>query len=156
MMSPQTLRSFLRLDQKQKRTVLVAAMMLVATRVGLRLLGFRAWRKFLGSFGDRLATERVCEASFGRALAIARMQSSAERHLFFRPSCLEHSLVLHWMLRREGIAAAMRIGGRKQSGQFEAHAWIEVNGIPLGSAGTDGAEFVPFDAAHSSLETEIS
>ena len=115
-MSPQTLRRFLQLNRKQKRIVLVAAVTLVATRIGLRIFGFRAWRKFLGAFGRRLAAERVSDESIGRALAIARLQSSAERHLFFRPSCLEHSLVLQWMLRREGIAAVMRIGGRKQSG----------------------------------------
>ncbi|HWF38395.1 MAG TPA: lasso peptide biosynthesis B2 protein [Candidatus Acidoferrales bacterium] len=154
-MSPQTLRSFLRLDQKQKRSVLVAAMILVATRVGLRLFGFRAWRKFLGSFGERLVTERVCEASFGRVLAIAKMQSSAERHLFFRPSCLEHSLALQWMLRRENIAAVMKIGARKQGGRFEAHAWVEVNGTPLDNGGAGGTEFLPFEEAYSSLETEI-
>ena len=154
-MSPQTLRRFLQLNRKQKRTVLVAAVTLVTTRIGLRLFGFRAWQKFLGAFGERPAAEFVCDESIGRALAIARLQSSAERHLFFRPSCLEHSLVLQWMLRPEGIAAAMRIGGRKQSGRFEAHAWVEVNGIPLDNTRADGAEFVPFDAVHSSLETEL-
>jgi hypothetical protein len=154
-MSPQTLRRFLQLNRKQKRTVLIAGVTLVATHIGLRLFGFRAWRKFLGAFGRRPAAELVSDESIDRALAIARLQFSAEQHLFFRPSCLEHSLVLQLVLRREGIAAAIRVGGRKQSGRFEAHAWVEVNGTPLDNTRADGTEFVPFNAAHSSLETEI-
>jgi len=153
-MPPRTLRRFLQLNRQRKRTVLVAAMTLVSTHIGLRIFGFRAWRKFLGSFGRRPAAV-VSGESMSRALAITKLHSSAERHLFFRPSCLEHSLVLQWMLRREGISAALRIGGRKQGTRFEAHAWVEVNGTPLGNTGADGTEFVPFDAVHSSVETEI-
>lgn len=87
---------------------------------------------------------------------MARLHASAERHLFFRPSCLEHSLALKWMLNRAGIAATMVIGGRKQGTRFEAHAWVEVNGTACDNADAAGTTFARFDAVHSSLETEIS
>ena len=154
-MSPQTLRRFLQLSRQQKRIVLVAAGTLLATRIGLRIFGFRTYWRFLGSFGRGPAEKFASGESIGKARAIATLQSSAERHLFFLPNCLERSLVLQWMLRREGIAANMRIGGRKQGARFEAHAWVEVNGTPVENASSDGTAFVPFDSVHSALETEI-
>jgi hypothetical protein len=154
-MSAQTLRRFLQLDKQQRRIVVAAAVALALTRAGLRVFGFRKWQKFLGSLMRRAPAKIFTGESVHRAREIAKRQLSAERHLFFRASCLEHSLVLVWLLRREGIAGVLRLGGRKQGAQFEAHAWVEVSGTSLDSANGDALEFVPFDGAGSSLETEI-
>ena len=48
-----------------------------------------------------------------------------------RARCLSRSIVLRAALRRRGIDAELRIGVRKET-QFEAHAWVEVDGIPAG------------------------
>lgn len=154
-MASRTLRRFLQLNQQQKRIVLAAATALVLTRAGLRIFGFRRWQNFLGSFGQRAAAKLGSDENIHRARQIAKLQLSAERHLFPRASCLEHSLVLLWLLRREGIAGILRLGGRKQGDQFEAHAWVEVGGASLDNANGDAMEFVPFDGTRSSLETEI-
>ena len=45
-------------------------------------------------------------------------------------TCLPKSLALAWMLRRRGVSAAVRIGVRTAGG-FEAHAWVEVEGVAL-------------------------
>ena len=154
-MASRTLRRFLQLNRQQKRIVLAAATALVLTRAGLRIFGFRQWQNFLGSFGQRATAETFTGNSIVRARQIAKLQLSAERHLFLRSNCLEHSLVLLWLLRREGIAGILRLGGRKQGDQFEAHAWVEVSGASLDNVDGDAMEFVPFDGARSSLETEI-
>ena len=45
-------------------------------------------------------------------------------------TCLPKSLALAWMLRRRGVAAAVRIGVKKD-GRFEAHAWVECGGVAV-------------------------
>ena len=45
-------------------------------------------------------------------------------------TCLPKSLALAWMLRGRGLAATVRIGVRTAGG-FEAHAWVECNGVAV-------------------------
>lgn len=88
------------------------------------------------------------------ARVIARMEEAAARHVFFRPNCLEQSLVLWWLLRARGIFAGLRIGARKDAGQFEAHAWVEIAGTTLNVASHGPLDFVPFDRPLISVETQ--
>ena len=154
-----TLRRFLKLNNRDRRIVLGATAGLLTTRMGLRVLGFRTWEKFLRWItpeGERRAHGSVeSDGNVDRARRVARLQASAERHLFFRPSCLEHSLVLRWMLARHGVAANLRFGGRKEESRFEAHAWVEVGGVALDELSGEQSNFVPFDAANASMGTQV-
>jgi hypothetical protein len=50
----------------------------------------------------------------------------------WRSDCLVQSLAADRWLKRKGIAHDFRLGVRGgDSGQFLAHAWIEVDGIPI-------------------------
>lgn len=40
-------------------------------------------------------------------------------------TCLAQPVILHILLRREGLQSTVCIGVRKEVGQFEAHAWVE-------------------------------
>lgn len=65
----------------------------------------------------------------GLSLAVRR---AAEFGLF-RPKCLAQSLALQSLLRREGIPGSqVRIGVRRDARGFAAHAWVELDGAPLG------------------------
>jgi len=71
----------------------------------------------------------------------------AAEHGFLRVNCLERSLTLWWLLGRRGIESQLRIGVRTASGQFEAHAWVERDGIALNDSNDVGQRFSPFDWA---------
>ena len=43
-------------------------------------------------------------------------------------NCLRQSLVLWYLLRRQGLKSELRIGMRRQEGVFQAHAWVEYQG----------------------------
>jgi transglutaminase superfamily protein len=47
----------------------------------------------------------------------------------YRFKCLDQSLVLGWLLRRQGVDARILFGARKEDNQMEAHAWVEVGGM---------------------------
>jgi hypothetical protein len=65
----------------------------------------------------------------GAEKVIAARLSTAASWTPLRTECLEQSLALLWMLRRQGVAAHLRIG--VQPFPFFAHAWVEHRGMPV-------------------------
>jgi hypothetical protein len=150
-------KKFRRLGAFERGVVLEATGGLLATWIGLRLIGFRRWERVLGVFVPPVNTTGPAQSASVQesALLIVRMQAAAARNLFFRPNCLEQSLVLWWLLRRRGIEAALRIGARKDSNRFEAHAWLELNSQVLNDASAEHRHFVPFERPILSMEARI-
>jgi hypothetical protein len=147
----QTWLRFRRLSARERRIVLAAAAVLILTRLSLRLFGFRFCKAALQlTFPARLSQpEAVFDAS-----ALARLEAAASRHLFFRPNCLERSLVLWWLLGRRRIPAELRIGVKKERGSFEAHAWVESAGVVWNDPDAQHRHFIPLSGAFPSLEAE--
>ena len=72
---------------------------------------------------------------------------AAARHCPYYTTCLPQSLTLWWLLRRQGIESDLRFGARKEAGQMEAHAWVELGGIPLNDTLDVDQRFKPFERA---------
>lgn len=95
----------------------------------LRWRGFRATQE---SLQRRKSPGSKPANSENQSLEVTvRMVKAAVRHSLGHASCLEESLTLWWLLARQGIASEVRIGIRKQGENFEAHAWVERDGIAL-------------------------
>jgi Transglutaminase-like superfamily len=146
-------RSFSRLSSFEHGVLIEALVALVATRAGLRLVGFRRWENFLARFTPTLKSQNFDVLLTATAQVVARTESVAARNIFFRPSCLERSLVLWWLLRRRGIRAEVRVGARGRGANFEAHAWIECDGTFLNEGESGHHHFVPFDGPITSTGT---
>jgi Transglutaminase-like superfamily len=145
---------FYRLTGFERAAVLEAVAGLVVTRPGLRLAGFRRWRAVLKWLSPAEPVEnQLMEIASESARVIARMEAAATRNVLFRPSCLERSLVLWWLLRRRGIPAELRIGARKDEQKLEAHAWVECGGSVLNQPDAAHLHFTPFDGPIASGET---
>src|SRR5688500_3968043 len=114
-----------------ERWLLVQALFLLPlTALALRLLGFRRWQSVLAG---RAPSDETCgggqaEAAVQQSHITARMVAAAARHGPYRANCLHQSLVLSWLLRRQGIHSHLRIGVRKEGSRLEAHAWVELLG----------------------------
>ena len=131
------------LARDDRRLLVQAAALLVWTRARLPFMDFRV---------DRDATERMrsgpsSDAGLARAQAIARLVGIAAAHVPVRVACLHRSLVLWWLLRREGIACELRLGARAGSEPFGAHAWIQCAGVALDEDAAQAARYVPFAQA---------
>lgn len=121
---------FLKLTWRERTLFCAAAAMLPATAVALRVVGFRPLRAIVGSHAaerDRPADEREQM----RVLETTHMVAAAAHYSPYRAGCLPQSLVLQWLLRRQGIATELRFGVRKTGPALEAHAWLEYRGAPL-------------------------
>ena len=144
------LRRFSALERKARGLFLRAAVLLPLISLSLRLRGFRKTQTTLqkllsspngaGDGSPREATNLT-----------VRMVRAAVRHGFGHPTCLEESLALWWLLGRQGISTEMRIGVRKHSEKFEAHAWVEREGAALNEPEALHEHYAAFDAALSSL-----
>jgi hypothetical protein len=66
--------------------------------------------------------------------AAQRAVRQAEAAMPFRMTCLRRSLALQALCRRQGVATTLQIGVRKQANLLEAHAWVEHQGVIVGSS----------------------
>ncbi|MGC1795068.1 MAG: lasso peptide biosynthesis B2 protein [Candidatus Acidiferrales bacterium] len=150
-------KRFQRLSAFERSIVLEAAGGLLATWAGLRLIGFRRWERVLGVFAPPANAAAAAQAPLDQETAdsIARMEAAAARNLFISTNCLEQSVVLWWLLRPRGFDAILRIGARKESDRFEAHAWVEINSQVLNDAAAEHRHFVPFERPILSMEARI-
>ncbi len=137
-----------RLSTAERRLLAQSLILLPLTAVALRVVGFRRWQALLARLAPVATPPEADEADrIGQGRAAARLVDAAARRGAYRATCLPRSLVLWWLLRRRGIDAELRIGVRKEAGQFQAHAWVEYRGAALND-GTDVAErFARFDRA---------
>ena len=77
------------------------------------------------------------------ALAIARVAESG----ITRPACLVRSIALRDLLSSQGIPdSCVRVGVRRNSGQFIAHAWVELHGEVVGDDAAQIALLTPLSA----------
>jgi hypothetical protein len=136
------LRRLASLSRHEQCLVLQAGCWLVAVRLGLWLCPFRlvwhltnvAGRPRPGPVARREPPALVCWA----VQAAGRYVPAA--------TCLTRSLALYGLLRRQGLAAQLRLGVRRSGrGRLVAHAWVEWDGVPL-PAGEDVGGYVPLPA----------
>jgi hypothetical protein len=152
------LQRFSQLDSEARGMFLRAALLLPLIRLSLWIRGFRATQRGLQDFSFfARPKEHISENSTGDRVAIAvRMVNAAAYHGRGRPTCLEKSLTLWWLLRQSGVSSSVRIGARVAERGFEAHAWVECNGSALDEPSQEHRHYASFDAAFPLQSSEPS
>jgi len=149
------------LDPAARELFLRALLLLPLISFRLRFRGFGATQQTLQGFlGDSVKNamkdSSLLANDLQRATLTARMVNAAARHVWKNSTCLEKSLALWYLLARQGIASSVRIGARKLDEKFEAHAWVEREGVALTEPGDEHRHYVTFDAAFPLQSSEIS
>lgn len=144
------LRRFRALEPGARGLFLRAAALLPLISLSLRMRGFRATQ---ASLQKRIAArpsnryDASSTATAELAALTARMVRSAAYRSLGTATCLEKSLVLWWLMARQGIASELRIGARKTGQLFEAHAWVEYRGVALNEPEEPHQHYAAFDEA---------
>ncbi len=120
-----------------------AFFLLPITALGLRLVGFKAVRSALNC--GLPAPLYSTDGAMARAQKIAKMVQVAVVYGRFGATCLPRSMVLWRFLQRQGIRCDLRLGARSENGNFEAHAWVEVDGVALNETADVGERFGPLE-----------
>ena len=134
------------LDPEARRLFRRAAVLLLLVKVSLGLRGFGKTQEWLQA---RLQRDRPAVSKSAISTDIVnrtcRMVRAADHYVLLRTSCLEQSLTLWYLLGVQGISASVRIGIPKQTEPFEAHAWVEHEGVALNQLEEPHNHYHPFD-----------
>lgn len=112
--------------------------------LALRVLGLRQCLAWLDAHRRRREPGVATGSALDRARQLGLVVDVASAHAPGPVTCLSRSLLLVWLLGREGIDAELRIGVRMSGGALAAHAWVEACGVPVNDARGVAREFVPF------------
>ncbi len=119
-----------RLTGREGVLLAAALVLLPLTALRLRVTGFGRLSSMAAPGGEGgHAPAATGDAS--RVRATARMVAAAAHHGPFHATCLPQSLVVQWLLRRQGIPSRLQLGVRKENGVLGAHAWVEYRGEPV-------------------------
>ncbi|QQS47687.1 MAG: lasso peptide biosynthesis B2 protein [Acidobacteriota bacterium] len=143
------LRKFLYLENPDKLMLCRALFILPVIAILLRLLGLNrsvSILSFLNSKNPGILIEQS-GVYVKKAYRISWLVDIATRYGIFRANCLQRSLVLWLLLRQRGIQSEIHFGTRKNNGKFEAHAWVELDGLVLNDSEDVTSIFTPFDCA---------
>jgi hypothetical protein len=109
-----------------------------------------AWNSTLAEPPNAAEPADVAE----RVDVASRMVRAAAHYGMSGATCLEQSLTLWYLLGRQGISSSVRIGVRTAQGKFEAHAWVEHNGVALDELQNVHQHYTAFDREFSDLPGE--
>ena len=133
-------------SQEARRLFRRAALLGPLIGAFLRLRGYNKTREWLQKRLDQKAIQYFqAPENSTRIEMTCRMVRAAEHYSPVRITCLEESLVLWYLLQCQGISATIRIGVKKPEGKFEAHAWVESDGIALNQTDDQHRHYHPFE-----------
>ena len=138
-----------RLEGEERSLFIQSYILLLLVDISLRFRGLRGTQTALAKLCPQPEPGKTVEWSEVRQ--IARMVKLAVKYSPPWASCLRKSLVLWYLLRRQGIDSDLRIGSRRNEGKFEAHAWIEYQGMVLNDTQDVRQRFVMFKQAIDKL-----
>jgi hypothetical protein len=151
-------RKLQRLSGNERRLLTQALVLLPLTFWGVYALGVSRWHRFLaqlaslGTTSNRSKTHNVAAertlaisdaAAIEQARVIARIVKIAAEKGAYQARCLQQTLVLWCLLRRNDIESEIRFGARKEGGELQAHAWVEVGGVALNEESDVCLHFAP-------------
>lgn len=113
----------------RQRSIFIRSFVWVAMyRIGLWVLPFRATKKWTVYNANSVSTDSDHQV----VAEIVRGVRFASRYVPYA-SCLTQALAAKRLLGGYGQSAELKIGVAKSNGDFEAHAWLEIDGrIVLG------------------------
>jgi hypothetical protein len=158
MFSPPMWKAFQRyrkLDPEARKLFWRAVALLPMIAVSLRARGFQRTKEKLQR---RLALGSPTPGGPARGAEVVqktcRTVAAAARYGLGRPTCLAKSLALWHLLQKQNVATQLRIGVNKADGKFEAHAWVEHDGMALNQSEEVHEHYAAFEAEFSNLPGE--
>ena len=120
-----SLRKLSQLSSREAWLLVQAALLLPAVRLALKFVTVAQVQNLVER---ALRNPQALKIS---TPATARIVRIAARRGLYHFKCLDQSLVLGWLLRRQGIDARIVFGARKGDDSMEAHAWVEVDRVAI-------------------------
>jgi hypothetical protein len=133
------------LSSRQKRQLVLLTLALPATGALIRVLGFKRTANVCDRIAGRRPVRKPTADEINAAEDLATLAGIAGRRGPVSASCLRQALVVRAWLRRRGLDAQLKIGVKKNGDAMDAHAWVELAGIPLAQPHLTHTPFPPAD-----------
>ena len=126
-------KQLLELSSYEFYIIFIAILLLPVAAILLKVKGFKHTQDILSQLSKNVSDSDLAkETQLAKAQNITRMVSIAAAYGPIRVKCLNKSLVSQWLLRKKGIMSDLKIGiGKDSSISFNAHAWLEIQGVVL-------------------------
>ncbi len=145
------------LDPQARNLFWRAFFLLPWSAISLRLRGFNKTRAALQKHLPPVPAPQMENPPAAQVVqTTCRMVKAGAHYGIARPTCLGESLTLWYLLQKQGVPAALRIGVRKVSEKFEAHAWVECAGAALNQQEEPHQHYAAFDSGFSDLPIKKS
>lgn len=131
-------------NREQKKLFFYSLVYLKAASFLLVLFRYQDVYNFLKS---RVPIHRAVSSEIAKSLAIemAEVVEVAARRRLISATCLRRSLVLWYLLRKEGIDSNLRFGVQKAGTKIMGHAWVEIDGSVINDDENIIKKFTPMD-----------
>lgn len=94
----------------------------------LAMLGYIRTRRWIETMSRRRSTHSASTAEIADARALAKAADIAGHHGAVHATCLRQSLLVYGVLRMKRLQPALHLGMRPAKVEFQAHAWVELEG----------------------------
>jgi hypothetical protein len=122
------------LSGADQRRMLGLACGLPVVETSLRCIGAHRTASWLSRAIKPKAIHPPAAAELQQADRLAHLAAIAGRRGILQARCLSQAMLVRALLRRRGLDAVLQVGVRKVGGQFDAHAWVELDGHTLAQA----------------------
>ena len=102
--------------------------------LSLRLAGYGPTRRWVERLSPVGSPRTVATTDVQAAERMAQLAAIAGRRGAVTATCLRQSMLVYGLLRRRGFAPELVLGVRKLDQSFDAHAWVELEGVALGQS----------------------
>jgi hypothetical protein len=131
---PGRLAAWRALNGTDQRRLLGLACGLPVVELSLRRLGAQRTASWLSRAIKPRAIHPPAAAELQQADRLAHLAAIAGRRGVLEARCLSQAILVSALLRRRGLDAVLQVGVRKDAGQLDAHAWVELDGHTLAQA----------------------
>ena len=140
------------LDGRDRWRLIGCVVGLWFVHASLAVFGYGRTRRMIERVSRRTPARAATSAEIADAQALARLAASAGANALGEATCLRRALLLHGWLRRRGLQPALLLGlpanaAAPAAGDFSAHAWVELEGVPLLESDAGYRPFVPASPA---------
>lgn len=136
------IKKFGNLQIKQKLIVIESSAILFIIKLLIKIVGLNRTYKMLRILPSLPAKKKISTVYIEN---LWRLVFATSKTLPFKTKCIEESITLWIILKTRGIKSHLKIGVNKKSSEFCAHAWIEVDGKPVGNSEDIYNNFSEFD-----------
>ena len=140
------------LDERDRWRLIGCVVGLWFVHASLAVFGYGRTRRMIERVSRRTPARAAMSAEIADAQALARLAASAGANTLGEATCLRRALLLHGWLRRKGLQPTLLLGlptnaPAPAAGDFSAHAWVELEGVPLLESDAGYRAFVPASPA---------